>query len=189
VGGGPFTSISSTFNVPTITASTADNTDIAIWDGFEDASGHDIIQAGVGTGSYHLVDGSFQWYAWLYISPSDMPVMSIPVAVSAGDEVTVNLVEASVGNWTISFTDDTTGASSSTSQVWGEAAVTAEWIVESPPGTPAFSLTSYSPTVDFTDLTLTGPQGGCGEWVMSQNGVTVAEPTALARSGFSISNS
>ncbi|MGO8687141.1 MAG: G1 family glutamic endopeptidase [Candidatus Dormibacteria bacterium] len=189
VGGGPFTYITSTFNVPTITASTAQTTDIAIWDGFQNSAGSQILQAGVAAGSYDLVGGAYYWYAWYYDSTNGNPVEGIPVAVNAGDTVSVTLYQVSGQTWAIEFTNDTTGRSSTTDQTWTQTSSTAEWDVESPPTSPTASdLTSYSGAVSFRGMALIGTQTGAGEWLMSQPDGQSATPSALTSSGFSITD-
>lgn len=189
VGGGPFTYITSTFNVPTITASTAQTTDIAIWDGFQNSAGSQILQAGVAAGSYDLVGGAYYWYAWYYNSTNGNPVEGIPVAVNAGDTVSVTLYQVSGQTWAIEFTNDTTGRSSTTDQTWTQTSSTAEWDVESPPTSPTASdLTSYSGAVSFRGMALIGTQTGAGEWLMSQPDGQSATPSALTSSGFSITD-
>jgi hypothetical protein len=190
VGGGPFTYITSTFNVPAITASTAESTDIAIWDGFQNSVGSQILQAGVAAGSYDLVGGAYDWYAWDYDSTSGNPVEIIPVSVNAGDSVTVTLYQVSGETWAIQFTDDTTGRSSTTDQTWTQTSSTAEWDVESPPTSPTSSdLTTYGGAVTFRSMALIGAQSGVGEWLMSQSDGQVATPSSLTASGFSVTDS
>jgi len=190
LGGGPFSYITSTFNVPSITASTSQTTDIAIWDGFQNSTGSQILQAGVGAGSYYLVNGAYYWYAWWYDSTSGDPVEMFPVSVSAGDSVTVTVYQASDQTWALPVTDDTTGQSSTTDQTWTQTSSTAEWIVESPPTSPTASgLTSYAGAVTFHDMALIGSQGGNGEWTLSQSDGQTATPSSLTWAGFSVTDS
>ncbi len=189
-GGGPFTYITSTFNVPTITASTSATTDIAIWDGFQNSTGSQIIQAGVAAGSYYLVNGAYAWYAWYYDSTGGSPVESLPVTVNAGNTVTVTIYQVSGETWALELTNDSTGQSTSTEQIWTQTSSTAEWDVESPPTSPAAStLTSYSGAVRFSEMALIGTQSGDGEWLMSQSDGQTATPSSLTSSGFSVTDS
>ena len=190
VGGGPFSYITSTFTIPVLTNIPAVNTDISIWDGFQNSTGSQIFQAGVAAGSYDLVQGNYQWYAWFYNTSTDNLVMPVSVTVSAEDVVTVTLVQISEENWEIQFTNDTTGQTQSIPQIWPETSNTAEWDVESPPTSPQnSSLIPYSGVVNFWGLGLIGKQSGFGEWSMYQPDGQTATPQNLDWDGVSIVDS
>lgn len=184
--GGPFTSVSGTFNVPAITASGSAQMSAAEWagiDGFGPGASS-IIQAGVDE-SYSPIFGNvtFPWYE-LYPAPS------IPIAmpVSANDEVTVAISEVSAGLWDLLVRDNTNTQSFDAQFSYSGADNTVEWIMEAP-----FSVASQSviplpqfTTVTFTNLAATPTAQPATRFVMFQDGQQISTPSPLTANGFTV---
>src|SRR6267378_2090041 len=83
--GGAFTSVTGTWTVPTVSA-TSSGAD-ATWVGIGGLTSNDLIQAGTQT----MVDGSgtAEYSAWIEMLPQSS--RNVPLSVSAGDSVTVTI--------------------------------------------------------------------------------------------------
>ncbi len=186
---GPYTSVTGTFNVPSIYASTT-NTNTAEWVGIDglypDTS---LIQAGIDE-PYDASTNTYQIYAWWEILPADPTEVEIPcsyVCPSPGDSITVTINEISGTDWAINLTDNTNGESFTTDQSYSAPLSSAEWIVEAPMLNGAVeTLGGYTPDVTFTGLGAAGPQNTLTDVVMVQNGVQVSTPSALDSTGFNV---
>jgi len=209
--GEAFTSITGTFNVPVV-APTAAGYWLGEWIGVEggDAngvagmSGDYLLQAAVeieqdpggGESAGACTDDVQYQFGCMGEGPT----------VAPGDEVTTTMTNQGVGDgdcavvtlapgvqvtgdeeWSLTITDDTTGATASTTDCFPVgAAQTAEWMIE--------QATSYLPlpefgTVSFTDLATTGASAGTPREDWFENSVANAESSEspLTTSGFNIS--
>jgi hypothetical protein len=181
--GGPFTSVSGTFNVPTV--DTTAGTDNSQWVGIDGDSNSDLIQAGVAE-SVSSFSGRVQIYAWWEILPAPETPISMPIA--AGDSVSVSIGQVEAGTWTIKISDLTSGRSFSKTVAYSGATTSAEWILEAPTSGRGrqTSLASFTPAVTFGNLGLTGTVTEIAAVEMVQHDVTVAEPSPLGANGFSV---
>lgn len=131
VTNGPYTSISGSWTIPTL-ASSHNATSSATWlgiDGFDNAS---LIQTGVEQDYYK---GAQHDTVWWTTSDNGFAEQSFPttLTVSPGDEVTASIAETGPGTWTIGFTDETTGVSSTMTGIsYSGPLDSAEWVVENP---------------------------------------------------------
>jgi hypothetical protein len=186
VAGGPFTSVSGTFNVPTITAGGGSQMSAAEWAGIDGwgPGSNSIIQAGVDE-SYSPVFGivTFPWYE-LYPAPS----FPIPMPVVPGDQVTVSISQVSPGLWDLLVLDTTNSQSFNAEFNYTGQQSTAEWIMEAPFSVQSQSvipLPQFSP-VTFTNLAATPTGQPATKFVMFQDGAQVSTPGPLSANGFTV---
>jgi hypothetical protein len=184
--GGPFTVVTGTFDVPSLSATPGAAT-TSEWVGVDGGPGHrgSLIQAGV-TESYSASTHLVNTYAWWEILPSSETI--IPLSVASGDQVTVTIGQIAPGLWRIWVIDDTTGEVYFIDQAYSGAGGEADWIVEAPTSAPSRiidTLGQYAP-VTFSNLAVTGAAASLVEWGMVQGGTLVSAPSALTEAGFSI---
>ena len=184
--GGPFTSVTGTFNVPSLT-NTIGQVNNSEWvgvDGDSDAN-PTLIQAGVAQSVSTF--GRAEMHAWWEILPAvETPIET--VSVRAGDSITVTIAQVGTGLWTISLVNNTTGQSFSTTQVYTGTASSVEWIVEAPTlGTRTATLGSFTPNVTFTNMLWSGSATAFSPIKLTQRGATVSVPSALSPSQTSFS--
>ena len=186
LSGGPFTSASGTFNVPSATGSGANQMDASEWVGIDGwgPNASSIIQAGIDE-SYVPSLGvvTFAWYE-LYPAPS----FPVPLSIAAGDQVTVAISEVSPGLWDLLVQDLTNAQSFNAEFNYSGPDTTAEWIVEAPFSTLTNSvipLAQFAP-VTFTNLAATPTGQPATRFVMIQGGQQVSTPSPLSANGFTV---
>lgn len=184
--GGPFTAVTGTFTVPTLSSASQDGT-TAEWVGIDGSSpsNPEIIQAGV-TEKYTAATNDHVVFAWIELYPQLATL--VPLDVNGSDQVTVTIAQTSPGSWGVQLTDVTTGRTYSETDPYSGPATSAEWIVEAP--TDATSgqvenLGTFSP-VTFGGLAVNPVAGDFSRVVMEQNGVTVSTPSSLGANGFGV---
>jgi large repetitive protein len=169
-----FTSVSGTFTVPTVNPSP--QKDVMPWVGIDGYGTSDLIQAGVT--ALAASNGTTSYEAWWDTVPG--PVED-QFDASPGDSINVNIWQISSGQWEITLNDITSGQGFAIQVSYtGSGDTTAEWIVETPDGSPA---TGYASTSTFSNLQAS--QAGTGMLDLSTPGAT---PGTLTGSGFSISD-
>ena len=127
--GGAYTAVSGTWTVPQFNSDSAAGIDAA-WVGIGGVRSRDLIQAG--TQQSVNASGSTHYEAWIEMLPrASRPV---PLAVHAGDSVTVSLSEQAPDEWLIQFTNNTTGQTYQTTQEYSSSHSSAEWVEEAPSG-------------------------------------------------------
>ncbi|HEX5450536.1 MAG TPA: G1 family glutamic endopeptidase [Gaiellaceae bacterium] len=185
VNGGPFTYVSGTFNVATM--SPVSGTYFAEWVGIDGVTSNTVLQAGI---SYEFPAGSSPAgpYAWTEVYPA--PPIPIPAfAVQAGDQVTVSIGQISAGIWNLRLKNDTTGQQTNVQVNYSSALSSAEWIVEAPADAATnnvLPLGQYSPAVTFTKLLVNGPQSSIDSEQMVQADTPVSTPSPLTANGFTV---
>lgn len=186
LGGGPFTSVAGTFNVPAISPSSGDSS-IGEWVGIDGwgAGASSIIQAGIGE-DYLAATNVTRVYAWYELYPA--PAYALPLDVSIGDTITVSIAQVSGGLWDVRVKDETTGQSTTDEFSYGGVATTAEWIVEAPYSTITQSVTTLAPfsPVRFANLTALPAGQPPTRFVMYQQGQPVSTPSLLSDNGFTV---
>lgn len=184
--GGPFTSVSGTFNVPTISAAATD-ADTSEWVGIDGANNESLIQAGVEE-FYSHSQNQIQVRAWWEILPDFEKF--VPITVSPGDQVTIAIGEQSNGSWLIQIDDSTNGQRWQTTQSYSGPLTSVEWIVEAPTNGVSGQIEAlgvYSPPVTFTTLGETGTVTGLDEVVMvDTQGGPVSTPSPFGPTGFTV---
>jgi hypothetical protein len=111
------------------------------------------------------------------------------MTVDPGNEVSVDITQVSGTSWAVSLTDATNGQSDSQDVSYPGPGTSAEWIVEAPTNGQSnqqLLLASYSPAVDFSGLSASGPSSALSEVVMTQDDQQVSTPSALTPAGFAV---
>jgi ketosteroid isomerase-like protein len=148
--GSKYTSVTGTWTVPQVSSNGAAGVG-ATWVGIGGVSSRDLIQAG--TQETDGGAGRVQYSAWVETLPqASRPV---PFAVHPGDSVTVTISEQSTNNWSIDFTNNTTGKTYHTSTRYTSSHSSAEWVVEAPSsGNGILPLDNFG-NISFTDASAT----------------------------------
>ena len=207
VKGGPFTSVSGTFTVPSLTSGASCDQIASEWVGVDGAIGtnNDLIQSGVTEAQMDPSDSSTcqpgQFYAWAWweiIPAAATNVYSVPI--HAGDSITVSISQQSAGTWQMSLTDNTDGRGFSVQQPYSGPGQSAEWVTEAPAapqgsnqicpitavtsfsGSDVCPLAPYSPPVGFSSLALSRPSTvtEVDEIAMVQGSNTVSTPSQVS---------
>ena len=124
--GGTFTSVTATWTVPTV-AATSSGAD-ATWVGIGGLTSNDLIQAG----TQAMVDGSgtVEYSSWIEMLPQSS--RTVPLSVSAGDSVTVTITQQSGNDWLIAMKNNTTNGTYSVTVQYASSNSSAEWVQEAP---------------------------------------------------------
>lgn len=191
--GGKFTEVDGTWTVPQPSTGGSLGADAA-WIGIGGENSHDLIQAG--TEETVLSSGRVRYDAWIEMLPQySHPV---PLAVHAGDSVSVSIKQQDPGTWQISFKNNTSGATYDRTVQYQSSLSSAEWIEEAPSGgrggvmpidnfgSIAFSSTSAVKDGQKVNLS----QAGASPITMiNANGQPLVTPSAVTAdgSGFNVS--
>ena len=124
--GGTYTSVTGTWLVPQVGATTTGAD--ATWVGIGGVTGTDLIQAG--TQATVTGDGSVSYSTWTEILPDFS--RTTPLDVAAGDSVTVTITEQSSGVWLIVMVNNTTRDSYEKTLRYASSRSSAEWVQEAP---------------------------------------------------------
>ena len=142
--GGTFTSVTATWVVPTVSA-TSSGAD-ATWVGIGGLTSNDLILAG----TQAMVDGSgaVEYSSWIEMLPQSS--RNVPLTVSAGDSVTVTIAQQTGNDWLISLKNNTTKGTYSVTVQYSSSNSSAEWVQEAPSvGRGLVSLDQFG-TVQFS---------------------------------------
>lgn len=189
---GTFTSVSGTWNVPSVGSASNVTAADATWVGIGGVSGHDLIQAGTQALVNTSSEGGVVYQAWYELLPSDMQTISLPV--HAGDSVSVTLTQTSSGVWQIAFINHTTGGTYSTTVNYNSSLSSAEWIEEMPTANIGFIPLDNFGSIAFTGgsavengnaVTIAGAGAQPITMVSQQSGQTLSSPSALGSDGAS----
>jgi hypothetical protein len=183
--GGPYTAVTGTFVVPSVSQYSAGST-VSEWVGVDGWANRSLIQAGVN--EVPQKSGDVLVGPWWEVLPAPQKEAA-GVVVAVGDRVTVTISKLSGSTWSISLTDDTNGGVFSTEKTYQGRLSSAEWIVEAnerADGKPT-QLAHYGPQVNFTKLGVTGPQTTVIRVVINQRGEQVSTPSAAIRGAMSVS--
>jgi hypothetical protein len=141
--GGTYTSVTGTWVVPQVAATTTGAD--ATWVGIGGVTGTDLIQAG--TQATVTGDGSVTYSAWTEILPDFS--RTTPLQVAAGDTVTVTIAEQTNGVWLIVMVNNTTSDSYEKTLRYDSSRSSAEWVQEAPSTTRGIVPLSDFGTVRF----------------------------------------
>jgi Peptidase A4 family len=192
--GNSFTSVTGTFNVPSLENDENCSTIESQWVGIDGAvnSNDDLIQAGVDEEPYDNFGDCeaptfYNIYAWWEILPANQTTIDSIVA-SEGDSITVTIFEtANPGEWDISVIDNTNGESFQTDQYYYGPGQSAEWITESSTSYVACggqcTETGYGPAVHYGSLAYSGNLTAADADFMGQDGTWVSEPSLASDLG------
>jgi hypothetical protein len=186
--GGSFTSVTGTWTVPTVSATTAGAD--ATWVGIGGITSNDLIQAG----TQASVSGSDVAYdAWIEMLPASSK--SVSLSVNPGDSVTVSITQKSALDWIISMKNNTTGGAYNTTVQYRSSNSSAEWVQEAPSvGRGTVPLDDFgtlkwsgaSAVRDGTTLTL-GALGSQAITMINGSRQALAVPSVIASDGMSFS--
>jgi peptidase A4-like protein len=124
--GGTYTSVTGTWVVPQVGATTTGAD--ATWVGIGGVTGTDLIQAG--TQATVTGDGTVTYSTWTEILPDFS--RTTPLEVTSGDTVTVTITEQSSGMWLIVMVNNTTSESYEKTLRYASSRSSAEWVQEAP---------------------------------------------------------
>jgi hypothetical protein len=141
------TSVSASWIVPSVTATTNDSFSAA-WIGIGGEFDTSLIQCGT---EQDFIGGASVYSAWYELLPGNARTIR-SIAVSPGDQIQafVQLVDSNLNRWVINVTDVTSGQSFQNNVGYPSSQLSAEWIVERPTVNRV-----VSPLADFGDLTIT----------------------------------
>jgi hypothetical protein len=143
--GGSFTSVSATWNEPTVTCNSSSDL-YAPWVGIDGYGSGSVEQTGV---QADCSSGSPEYSAWYEMYPDSPQYYNDPV--SGGDSFTGTVTTDGNGNYTLTLKDDTQGWTESTPGSYQGENASAEAILESPTAAyPNFG------EVDFTGFSING---------------------------------
>jgi hypothetical protein len=185
--GGAFTSVTGTWTVPTVSA-TSSGAD-ATWVGIGGLTSNDLIQAGTQT----MVDGSgtVEYSAWIEMLPQSS--RNVPLSVSAGDSVTVTITQQSVSDWLISMKNNTTNGTYNVTVQYSSSNSSAEWVQEAPSvGRGLVSLDQFG-VVQFSGASAVrdgktmsaAALGAKAITMINGQGQAIAQPSTIASDGSS----
>ncbi len=123
--GGTFTSVTGTWTVPNVSATTSGAD--ATWVGIGGVGSRDLIQAGT---QATVSGGDVQYDAWIEMLPASSRPVSLSVA--PGDSVTVTIAQQSGEDWAITIRNNTTGGRYATTVRYRSTNSSAEWVQEAP---------------------------------------------------------
>jgi hypothetical protein len=142
--GGSFTSVTGTWTVPSVSATTTGAD--ATWVGIGGVESRDLIQAGT---QATVSGGEVEYHAWIEMLPASSRPVSLSVA--PGDSVTVTISQQNGDSWSITIRNNTTGGRYATTVQYHSANSSAEWVQEAPSiGRGTVALDEFG-TVRFTD--------------------------------------
>jgi hypothetical protein len=139
------------FTVPALASCTA-QTATSIWVGVGGFTGGTLLQAGI----FYDCDGRG---LGAFVEEYPGPTGDFPLAISPGNSVTITLAEeGDSGTWLVTFTDNSTGVSSSTTATPGyDAAGSAGFVIEAD---GQLASGAYLPQTGFGSLTINGTVNG-----------------------------
>lgn len=124
--GGTFTAVSGAWTVPNVSAGSTPGAD-ATWVGIGGVGTTDLIQAGTDS---TVQGGRVVYTAWMETLPQAS--QTVPLAVGAGDSVSVSITQQANGAWQILIRNTTTGQTYQQNVTYSSSRSSAEWIEESP---------------------------------------------------------
>ena len=185
------TDVKGSWTVPSVSC-TSTNSYSSFWIGIDGYSSNTVEQ--IGTDS-DCSSGKAVYYAWYEMYPK-YPV-NLKMAISPGDLITAEVKFLGSGNFQLTITDLTTGATFLTTQKSPSAKrSSAEWIAEAPWSGGVLPLAKFG-TVSFTSAqaTLNGHPGSISDTAWQNDAITMttssgapkATPSTLSSDGSSFS--
>src|SRR3989344_1209121 len=192
---GEFSGVGASWVVPAVAASSTFMTDVT-WVGIGGSKHKDLIQAG----THGAVQGGrVQYWAWYELLPAYQQV--IPMTVTAGDKVSVTLIEIAPDLWFLSVSNLTTGEVYSKTVEDRSKNSSAEGIEEMPvvygkDGSQLYAPLSEFGSVTFSDAfaivdgkhkTIDNARARAATMVSKLNKkIPLAVPSELTETGFSV---
>ena len=185
--GGNFTSVTASWIVPTVSA-TSSGAD-ATWVGIGGLTTNDLLQAG----TQAMVDGSgtVEYSSWIEMLPQSS--RNVPLSVSAGDSVTVSITQQSGNDWLISMKNNTTNGTYSVTIQYNSSNSSAEWVQEAPSigrglvGLDQFGTVQFSRASAVRDGTSMSAAalGAKAITMINGQGQAIAQPSTISSDGSS----
>ncbi|HLG69956.1 MAG TPA: G1 family glutamic endopeptidase [Chloroflexota bacterium] len=144
--GGNFTAVNGTWTIPQPSAS-GSGADAA-WVGIGGVTSRDLIQAGT---EETVQNGQIGYDAWIETLPQASH--NIPLAVHAGDSVSVSISQTSPGQWQVTLKNNTTGQNYQQSIAYNSSLSSAEWVEEAPSARRGIVPLDDFGTINFTGAT------------------------------------
>jgi hypothetical protein len=149
---GTFTSVTGTWIVPHINASSANGATTAgdaTWVGIGGVQSRDLIQAG--SESDVVGPGDTVYDTWIEMLPRTS--QTVPLAVLPGDSVTVTITQSQPGSWSIAMKNNTSGKTYQTTVKYQSSNSSAEWVEEAPSAQRGIIPLDNFGTVQFSNCT------------------------------------
>lgn len=147
--GGTYTGVSGTWRIPAVEstqlASSNQLSADATWVGIGGVATKDLIQGG----TQAFIDQSGVKYEAFYELLPNYSVQ-VPLTVNGGDSISVNLNHESGNLWRISFRNNTTGQTYSTTADYASSMSSADWIEEMPSASDSFLPLDNFGSIQFT---------------------------------------
>jgi hypothetical protein len=188
---GSYTAVSGTWSVPQFAPNSPVGAD-ATWVGIGGVRGNDLVQAG--TQETVTGHGRTEYQAWVETLPqSSQPV---PLPISAGDSISISIVQSANEQWHIAFANNTSGKAYELTVTYKSSLSSAEWVVEAPTARrgrllplDTFGSITFSQASAVKDgQTVTVSQaGGHPITMISRIGHALASPSRLGDDGASFS--
>jgi hypothetical protein len=176
-----------TWTEPAVTCAPGENSWSSPWVGIDGDTSNPVEQTGTDS---DCVRGRPVYYAWYEMYPKSLVKLSM--AVHPRDSLTGIVTYVGGSSFTLKLTDNSTGASFTTTQTDSKATRTSvEWIMEG----PASGILSDFGSVTFSaaSATIGGQTAGLSAFagahpitMVGPTGTTRAQPSALSASGFSV---
>jgi hypothetical protein len=186
VTGGPFTSVTGTFQLPALNPSDAPDSAMSEWVGINGTNDPNVLQAGITEWPDGL--GSYWYFPWWEIAPADA-VDIYPGALTdlaPGDFLTVTISQVDGTDWAVNFVDTTQSESFTADLRYTGAATSAEWIVEAPDFGGGEVPLADAGTMEFSLLGASGAETAIDDISMWQSSVRVSTPSTLDSTGFNV---
>lgn len=160
-----YTTVSGGWTVPTATSTLSRAAYDAAWIGIGGVVSNDLIQVGTMNTVSHGHETSSAFYELLPRSATTISSLTI----APGDSMSASIAQTASGQWKITITDTTTGASFATTVAYNSSLSSAEWIEED----PSSSFGSLLPLDTFSSVNFTG-----ASTTVSHNSFTAAATDA-----------
>ena len=155
VTGGPYTSITGSWNVAPVSRSLR-ATYSSTWIGIDGFNNSNLIQTGTEADYYN---GSTHYDAWWEILPAAETV--IPgMSVHPGDQMSANIFQLPNGQWSINLSDSRLNQSFSITESYKGQLTSAEWIEEAPSIGRIATLAQYGSPLTIDPGTVNGGNPG-----------------------------
>jgi hypothetical protein len=187
VDGTSATKVSATWTAPAVTCAPGENSWSSPWVGIDGDVSNTVEQTGTDS---DCQSGKPVYYAWWEMYPKS--TVQISMAVHPGDSFTGVVTYLGSSSFSMKLTNNTTGASFTTTQSSHKAQRSSvEWIMEG----PSNGLLSNFGSMSFTaaSATISGQTGGLSSFpsassiTMDNNSGTVrAQPSAVSSDAFSV---
>ena len=197
-----FTSVTATWIQPTVKTYVSGDADSYFWVGFDGGDGSPIVEQ-IGTEAGYIEGDGVDSFcdAWYEMTPNQAVLTGLKF--KPGDRITATATTNGLGYvdclgyFTLTITDDTTGASFTTGDLYSLVALdeSAEIAVEAPARLDGdqFPLSEFG-SVSFTDCAINGSPIAASDWnqidMVGPDGATLATTSALSAdgSGFTVTN-